>query len=135
VITVKRLTLEDALVLLGAAEKKALEIAVTETICVCDDGGHPLALHRMTGACITGVEIATAKASPPPVIAGPPTSSTSRRAAPRWPATKRLASTPCIRGASRSSYAASRSRWTATWSAVGTAALEAFQRHLAATTR
>jgi uncharacterized protein GlcG (DUF336 family) len=62
VITVKRLTLEDALVLLAAAEKKAREIGVTETICVCDDGGHPIALHRMTGARITGVEIAIAKA-------------------------------------------------------------------------
>ena len=61
-ITVKRLTLEDALVLLAAAEKKAREIGVTETICVCDDGGHPIALHRMTGARITGVEIAIAKA-------------------------------------------------------------------------
>ncbi len=61
-ITVKRLTLEDALVLLAAAEAKAREIGVTETICVCDDGGHPVALHRMTGARITGVEIAIAKA-------------------------------------------------------------------------
>jgi uncharacterized protein GlcG (DUF336 family) len=62
VITVKRLTLEDALVLLQAAEQKAHEIGVAETICVCDDGGHPIALHRMTQARITGVEIAIAKA-------------------------------------------------------------------------
>jgi uncharacterized protein GlcG (DUF336 family) len=62
VITIKRLTLEDALVLLTAAERKAREIGVAETICVCDDGGHPIALHRMTGARITGVEIAIAKA-------------------------------------------------------------------------
>ena len=55
-ITVKRLTLEDAVVLLAAAEAKARAIGVTETICVCDDGGHPIALHRMTGARITGVE-------------------------------------------------------------------------------
>ncbi len=61
-ITVKRLTLEDALVLTTAAEGKAREIGVAETICVCDDGGHPIALHRMTGARITGVEIAIAKA-------------------------------------------------------------------------
>ncbi|HEX4996405.1 MAG TPA: heme-binding protein, partial [Methylomirabilota bacterium] len=61
-ITVKRLTLEDAKVLLAAAEAKAREIEVTETICVCDDGGHPIALHRMTGARLTGVEIAVAKA-------------------------------------------------------------------------
>ena len=61
-ITVKRLTLEDGLVLLAAAEAKAREVGVAETICVCDDGGHPIALHRMTGARITGVEIAIAKA-------------------------------------------------------------------------
>ena len=59
-ITVKRLTLEDAKVLLAAAEAKAREINVTETICVCDDGGHPIALHRMTGARLTGVEIGRA---------------------------------------------------------------------------
>lgn len=61
-ITVKRLTLEDAQIILGAAEAKAKEIGVAETVCVCDDGGHPIALHRMTGARITGVEIAIAKA-------------------------------------------------------------------------
>ena len=61
-ITVKRLTLEDARVILDAGEKKAKEIGVAETICVSDDGGHPIALHRMTGARLTGVEIAIAKA-------------------------------------------------------------------------
>jgi uncharacterized protein GlcG (DUF336 family) len=61
-ITVKRLTLEDAQIILAAAEAKASAIGVAETICVCDDGGHPIALHRMTGARITGVEIAIAKA-------------------------------------------------------------------------
>lgn len=61
-ITVKRLTLEDARIVLEAAEAKAREIGVAETICVCDDGGHPIALHRMTGARITGVEISIAKA-------------------------------------------------------------------------
>ena len=61
-ITVKRLTLEDAQIILAAAEAKARAIGVAETICVCDDGGHPIALHRMTGARITGVEIAIAKA-------------------------------------------------------------------------
>ena len=61
-ITVKRLTLEDARIMLAAAETKAKEIGVAETICVCDDGAHPIALHRMTGARITGVEIAMAKA-------------------------------------------------------------------------
>jgi uncharacterized protein GlcG (DUF336 family) len=61
-ITVNRLTLEDARLILEAAEAKAKAMGVAETICVCDDGGHPIALHRMTGARITGVEIAIAKA-------------------------------------------------------------------------
>ena len=61
-ITVKRLTLEDARLILDAAEARAKAIGVAETMCVCDDGGHPIALHRMTGARITGVEIAMAKA-------------------------------------------------------------------------
>jgi uncharacterized protein GlcG (DUF336 family) len=61
-ISVKRLTLEDAKILLEAAESKARELRVAETICVCDDGGHAIALHRMTGARLTGVDIAMAKA-------------------------------------------------------------------------
>jgi uncharacterized protein GlcG (DUF336 family) len=60
--TVHRLTLEDALVLLEAAEAEAERIGVAETICIADDGAHPIALHRMTGARLTGVEIAIAKA-------------------------------------------------------------------------
>jgi uncharacterized protein GlcG (DUF336 family) len=60
--TVHRLTLEDALVLLAAAEAEAERIGVKETICIADDGAHPIALHRMTGARLTGVDIAIAKA-------------------------------------------------------------------------
>lgn len=60
--TVHRLTLEDALVLLRAAEVEAERIGVKQTICIADDGAHPIALHRMTGARLTGVEIAIAKA-------------------------------------------------------------------------
>ena len=61
-ITVKRLTIEDAKLILEAAEARSRELGVAETICVCDDGGHAIALHRMTGARLTGVEIALAKA-------------------------------------------------------------------------
>lgn len=61
-ITVNRLTLEDAKLILDAAEARACELGVAETICVCDDGGHPIAVHRMTGARLTGVDIAIAKA-------------------------------------------------------------------------
>lgn len=60
--TVHKLTLEDALVLLQAAEEEAARQNVKQTICVVDDGGHVIALHRMTGARLTGVEIAMAKA-------------------------------------------------------------------------
>jgi len=57
-----RITLDDALPMLAAAREKAEEIGVRQTICVCDDGGHVLALHRLPGARLTGVEIAMAKA-------------------------------------------------------------------------
>lgn len=59
---VQRIDLEDALVVLEAAAREAERIGVKETICVADDGGHVVALHRMTGARLTGVEIAMAKA-------------------------------------------------------------------------
>ncbi|WP_199432311.1 GlcG/HbpS family heme-binding protein [Qaidamihabitans albus] len=60
--TVNRITLDDALPMLAAARAKAEEIGVRQTICVCDDGGHVIALHRLPGARLTGVEIAMAKA-------------------------------------------------------------------------
>lgn len=59
---VYRIDLEDALVILQAAEEEAARVGVKETICVADDGGHVVALHRMTGARLTGVDIAIAKA-------------------------------------------------------------------------
>jgi len=57
-----RIDLDDALPMLQAARAKAEEIGVKQTICVCDDGGNVLALHRLPGARLTGVEIAIAKA-------------------------------------------------------------------------
>ena len=57
-----RIDLDDALPMLAAARAKAEEIGVKQTICVCDDGGHVIALHRIPGARLTGVEIAMAKA-------------------------------------------------------------------------
>jgi uncharacterized protein GlcG (DUF336 family) len=59
---VHRIDLEDALVMLQAAEREADRIGVKETVCIADDGGHVVALHRMTGARLTGVDIAIAKA-------------------------------------------------------------------------
>jgi uncharacterized protein GlcG (DUF336 family) len=61
-IQISRLQLEEALQMIKAAEGKAQEIGVCETICICDEGGHVIALHRMNEARITGVEIAIAKA-------------------------------------------------------------------------
>lgn len=60
--TVAKMTLEDVLPILAAAEQEAQRQNVKQTICVVDDGGHVIALHRMTGARLTGVEIAMAKA-------------------------------------------------------------------------
>jgi uncharacterized protein GlcG (DUF336 family) len=59
---IHRITLDDALPLLAAGRAKAEEIGVRQTLCVCDDGGNVLALHRLPGARLTGVEIAIAKA-------------------------------------------------------------------------
>ena len=45
-----RITLDDALPVLAAARAKAEELGVKQTLCVVDDGGHVVALHRLPGA-------------------------------------------------------------------------------------
>lgn len=57
-----RINLDDALPLLAAGRAKAEEIGVKQTLCICDDGGNVLALHRLPGARLTGVDISIAKA-------------------------------------------------------------------------
>jgi uncharacterized protein GlcG (DUF336 family) len=57
-----KLELAEARCMVQAAMKKAHEIGVLETICVVDEGGHPLALERMDGARVTGPQIARNKA-------------------------------------------------------------------------
>jgi uncharacterized protein GlcG (DUF336 family) len=57
-----KLELAEARCMVQAAMKKAHEIGVLETICVVDEGGHPLALERMDGARVTGPQIAWNKA-------------------------------------------------------------------------
>lgn len=57
-----KLELAEARLMIAAAIKKAQEIGVLESICVVDEGGHPLALERMDGARITGPQIAWNKA-------------------------------------------------------------------------
>lgn len=61
-ITVPKLTLADAKIILEAAEQKAREIGVPMDIAVVDDGGNLLAFHRMDGAKITSIDIAINKA-------------------------------------------------------------------------
>lgn len=57
-----KLELKEARCMVDAASRKAHEIGVLESICVVDDGGHPLILERMDGARITGPQIAWNKA-------------------------------------------------------------------------
>ena len=57
-----KLELKDARAMVQAAERKAEELGVAQTVCVCDEGGFPLALERMDGARITGAQIAWNKA-------------------------------------------------------------------------
>ena len=60
--TAFKLELSEARCMVAAALRKAGEIGVPETVCVVDDGGHPMALERMDGARITGPQIAWNKA-------------------------------------------------------------------------
>jgi uncharacterized protein GlcG (DUF336 family) len=57
-----KLELQDARAMVNAALAKAEEIGVLETVCVVDEGGHPLLLERMDGARVTGPQIAWNKA-------------------------------------------------------------------------
>ncbi|OEY66019.1 GlcG/HbpS family heme-binding protein [Marinobacter sp. X15-166B] len=57
-----RLELSEAKLMVEAAKKKSEEIGVLESICICDEGGYPMALERMDGARITGPQIAWNKA-------------------------------------------------------------------------
>jgi uncharacterized protein GlcG (DUF336 family) len=61
-ITVPKLTLEDAKIILQGAEKKAREIGVDMDIAVVDDGGNLLAFYRMDKAKITSIDVAINKA-------------------------------------------------------------------------
>jgi uncharacterized protein GlcG (DUF336 family) len=60
--TAHKLELKEARAMVQAAERKAEELGVPQTVCVCDEGGFPLALERMDGARITGAQIAWNKA-------------------------------------------------------------------------
>jgi len=60
--TVSRLTLDDARVIMAAAEAKANEIGVDMDIAITDDSGSLLMFHRMDDARITSIEVAISKA-------------------------------------------------------------------------
>ena len=60
--TVLKLEQREARSMVIAAVAKAADLGVPETICIADEGGHPLLLERMDGARITGPQIAWNKA-------------------------------------------------------------------------
>ena len=59
---VPTLTLDDARVMMDAAEKKAVEIGVDMDIAIVDDGGNLLMFHRMDNGRITSIDISINKA-------------------------------------------------------------------------
>jgi uncharacterized protein GlcG (DUF336 family) len=61
-LTIKRLSLEDARLLIAGARAKAQEIGVPMCIAVCDESGQLIAFERMDGGKITSTIIAQDKA-------------------------------------------------------------------------
>jgi len=61
-LTVKRLSLDDARLLIDGALARAVEIGVAMCAAVVDDGGHPIAFARMDGGKILSTRLAEDKA-------------------------------------------------------------------------
>ena len=59
---VPKLTLDDARIIMDAAERKAREIGVDMDIAITDDSGCLLMFHRMDNARITSIDISISKA-------------------------------------------------------------------------
>jgi uncharacterized protein GlcG (DUF336 family) len=57
-----KLELAEARAMVAGAAAKAMAIGCYQSICVADEGGHPLLIERMDGARITGPQIAWNKA-------------------------------------------------------------------------
>jgi uncharacterized protein GlcG (DUF336 family) len=57
-----KLEMREARCMVAAAVAKATAIGVAETVCITDEGGHPLLIERMDGARVTGPRIAWNKA-------------------------------------------------------------------------
>ena len=60
--TVKKLTLDDARIIMDAAEAKAREIGVDMDVAITDDNGSLLMFHRMDDGRITSIDVAISKA-------------------------------------------------------------------------
>jgi len=57
-----KLQVAEARAMVAAAVLRAQAIGVLESVCIVDDGGHPILLERMDNARITGPQIAWNKA-------------------------------------------------------------------------
>jgi uncharacterized protein GlcG (DUF336 family) len=57
-----KLELTEARCMARAAIAAAERLGVAETVCIADEGGHPLLMERMDGARVTGPQIAWNKA-------------------------------------------------------------------------
>lgn len=60
--TVKTLTLDEANLILDAAQAKAEELGIPHVLCIADNAGYPIALRRLDGGKVTSVQIAENKA-------------------------------------------------------------------------
>ena len=61
-LSYKTLTLDEAHLILDAAQKTAEKLGVPEVLCVADNAGYPIALRRLNGGKVTSVQIAMNKA-------------------------------------------------------------------------
>lgn len=61
-LTIKRLSLDDARLLIAGARAKAEEISVPMCIAICDESGQLIAFERMDGGKVTSTIIAQDKA-------------------------------------------------------------------------
>jgi uncharacterized protein GlcG (DUF336 family) len=61
-LTIKRLSIEEAQILIDGAAAKAREITVPMCIAVCDESGHLIRFDRMDGGKISSISIAVDKA-------------------------------------------------------------------------
>src|SRR2546428_558825 len=56
--TFQTLTLEEAELVLDAAQQKCRELGVLQALCVADNAGYPIALRRLDGGKVTSAQIA-----------------------------------------------------------------------------